>query len=216
MTRSQSPITRATISMRPRSYPPLSSVPSNQSSTFARARRRTRGCERVERKRRTKPALIVYQRDFQSPCFDVPRNFLPFRDLSPILSSWGLFALPLSDEPHDAIEISLCDRAPIGRGLRREFLQRLAKSRHSALQRRYPALAFAKRLERSAEIVLRRSPLEGNAFAREFLQRLAKSRHSALQRRYPALAFAKRLERSAEIVLRRSPLEGNAFAREFL
>ena len=71
-------------------------------------------------------------------------------------------------------------------------------------------------LERIAEIVLRRRPVERNPLARPFLQRRAIGRHRLLQPRRPALPLPERLERIAEIVLRRRPVERNPLARPFL
>ena len=73
------------------------------------------------------------------------------------------------------------------------FLQRLAIGRDRLLELRRPALPLAEPLERIAEIVLRRRPVERHALARPFLQRLAIGRDRLLKLRRPALPLAERL-----------------------
>jgi hypothetical protein len=64
-------------------------------------------------------------------------------------------------------------------------------------------LPLAERPKRSAEIVLRRRPVERNPLARLLLQRRTIGRDRLLEPRRPALPLAERLKRIAEIAVGR-------------
>src|SRR5213076_2734174 len=95
------------------------------------------------------------------------------------------------------------------------FLEGLAIGGDGLFEQRGAALALAERLERSAEIVLGRGPVERDALA-GVLQGRPIGGDGLFEPRGAALALAERGERIAEIVLGRGPLERDQLAGVFL
>src|SRR5258707_1391692 len=88
-----------------------------------------------------------------------------------------------------------------------EDRQRLAIGRGRLVEPGGAALALAEQLQRSAEIVLCRGPVERHALARPLFKGLAIGGDGLVEVCGVALALAERLERNAEIVLRHGPVE---------
>src|ERR1035441_1078663 len=88
--------------------------------------------------------------------------------------------------------------------------------RNRGFQAFCPALALAEYRKRTAEVVLRRGPLERKLLPRPFLERLAEGRNRGFQVFCPTLSRAECRERNAKADLRRGPVERKLLPRRHL